>query len=661
MYVCVQLFNGFEMPLWYSVPTDIQQQIFCGSVVLVPLQRRKEVGLVVHTTSEKPLNIACAIKSLYGLGPFPADAHYYNFVQAVSDFYFLRPLHFYQCVRHFVSQDQEEEVVLGSPFVAPESGVVLTPEQQTIVDYVSPFIQEPAYTPVLVHGLTGSGKTEVYRSLIQKCLGSGKAAILLLPEVALAIQFQHLFTQYFSATSVFGFHSASTVAEKQSVWNAVCSSKPVLIIGVHLPVMLPMAHLGLIVVDEEHEHGFVEKRSPRINSKDIAVWRAHRYNIPIVLGSATPSISSLHNVSTKGWKLFQITKRFGGTLPTIQKVILTQPTARRRPFFWVSQELEHAIKNRLSKREQIIIFINRRGFSFFVQCKECGFIIRCQNCSVSLTLHVDQKRQERLRCHYCDYAQSMPTACSQCKAPEKMLIKKGVGTQQVVQIFQQLFPSAVIERADLDSTKKKKQWKETVQRFNAGQIDILIGTQTITKGYHFPNVTLVGILWADLNLHFPVYNASETTLQQLIQVAGRSGRSTKQGHVIVQVLQDHALFDYLDEMSYMSFCKFEAATRAEIGYPPYVRLACVEIRHKLEKQVDVDAAIVADVMHQTNESLGCNVSILGPAFPVVSRMNKYEIRHIMLKAQSFNSIKNLFSAVRDNVECESELLISMSV
>jgi len=410
-----------------------------------------------------------------------------------------------------------------------------------------------------------------------------------------------------------------------------------------LPIVLPIVNLGLIIIDEEHEQGFREKRAPYLNSKEIALWRAFVCKIPIILGSATPSLISLYNVERKGWKLFRLTKRFAGAFPVIEKVILSDKEGKRRKNFWISEPLRVAIQETLARKEQVMLFINRRGYSFFVQCKGCGFIFQCERCSVSLTLHVGGSGEQTLRCHYCDHMIHLPSVCPACKIGGKSLLKKGVGTQQIVSIVQELFPNAIIERADLDTTKKKHSWKQTVINFKEGRIDILIGTQTITKGYDFPSVTLVGILWADLNLHFPVYNASETTLQQLIQVAGRAGRHKPGSMVIVQTMHDHPVYDYLNEKKYVSFCKQELEDRKCAQYPPFVRLACIELRHKNAEIVQQDAVMLAQKLRDESVYAGGVVRVLGPAFPLVSRVADIEIRQIVLKAPSHQALTRLLA------------------
>lgn len=643
------MLNGFDKPLWYKIPQELVSLVQEGTLVLVPLQRRKESALIVSVFENLPAPVTFAIKEISNLEPVPADNNYRELLKKLSRFYFVSQLYFYQRIRHFLQEHTVEEVPLISidqPQILDHKTVLLTHEQQTVIDYVTPHIITPAYTPTLIHGVTGSGKTEVYKQLINTALMHGKSAILLLPEVTLALQFEHLLRKQMPHITIIGFHSATKISEKRALWQALLSGKPLLIIGVHLPILLPMANLGIIIIDEEHEQGFQEKKHPKINSKEIALWRAHLYKIPIVMGSATPSLTSLYNVAHQGWKMLSITKRFSGAFPTIEKVILTDQQHKRRRNFWISSQLEKAVRACLEKKEQVIIFLNRRGYSFFVQCKSCGFIFQCPHCSVSLTLHVSPEIT-KLRCHYCDHSRVLPPACPECKAPEKELIKKGVGTQQVVQIFKDLFPGAVIERADMDSTTKKKTWQNTVDLFGQGKIDILIGTQTITKGYHFPGVTLVGVLWADLNLHFPLYNASETTLQQIIQVAGRAGRQRPGGKVIVQIMRDHPIFNYLDEQTYIQFCKSELAERKECMYPPFARIACIELRHKDSEQIDRDAKQIANLLKQLNEELKLDAQILGPALPIVHKIQNYEVRHIILKSPAFKYLHPLLKLAHE--------------
>lgn len=276
-----------------------------------------------------------------------------------------------------------------------------------------------------------------------------------------------------------------------------------------------------------------------------------------------------------------------------------------------------------------------------------------------MTTKPGQEKKSMLCCHYCEYKLAPPNSCTSCKAGSAHLLKKGIGTQQVVEIFQELFPYARIARADLDSTSKKKIWHKTVEQFEHGDLDILIGTKSVTKGYHFPLVTLVGILWADLNLHFPAYNAAETTLQQIIQVAGRAGREHEKSTVIVQALHDHQIFQYVNEERYLEFCKEELIMRQMAKYPPALRLASIELRHKDVAQLELDAQVVSELLQQYNQEHKLEIAILGPSLPVVFKIKDYEMRHILLKAQAFKSLHKLLQCI-DRSAFASEIFLVTS-
>lgn len=649
MYVLVRLIKGFGKPLFYRIPESNTVNIEIGKILNVPIKNQFKPALVLRIYNRLPESVNFDIKDFVNVHDFPDDTNYRSFLEKIAKFYFMPTLHFYRRINSFLLKkprikpfDQSnKKKALPSENKTP----ILTQEQQEVVNYVQEFIKEPTYKPTLIHGVTGSGKTEVYKNLIIQSIEKNKSVILLLPEVSLSLQFQYLLEKQLPENiKIISFHSASRPSEKEELWQRLISNQPTLIIGVHLPILLPIANLGLIIIDEEHEQNFQEKKHPKINSKEVAIWRAQHYNIPIILGSATPSINSLYSCKKNSWKYFQLKKRFSGRLPEIQTVLLNQKVKKRRPSFWISQELHDAILDRLEKKEQIIIYLNRRGYSFFVQCKKCGFIFQCPDCSVSLTVHSNNDNI-KLHCHYCDYKQDLPSSCPECKAGNKELLKKGIGTQQAVNIIKNLFPQALVERADLDSTSKKRSWQETVQNFDEGKIDILIGTQVITKGYHFPNVTLVGILWADLNLHFPVFNASETTLQQLIQVAGRAGRGEKKSCVIVQTMQDHDIFKYLHEPDYLKFCKQELELREMVKYPPFIRLVQIELKNTDSYRIEQDAYDLHQNLELINNKYNLDIRILGPSKPVVHRIQKTESRLIYLKAKSFKNVHELINKV----------------
>ncbi|HJM68425.1 MAG TPA: primosomal protein N' [Candidatus Babeliales bacterium] len=637
MYIQVKLLKGFAKPLTYKLPPELESTQLEGSIVEVPIRSYTSYAFVEKQFSTLSYKPSFTIKTAHSLMPFPGDSEYLNFIKKVSYYHQIDSLRLIKRMRNFLIQERSDGIAPGV-VQQRKQAVTLTDDQQKVVESLIPDLTAGKFSPSLLHGVTGSGKTEVYKKLIVQNFLNNKTTILLLPEVTLALQFENILKSSLEQDiPTFGFHSGIAPKAKKELWQALLSNNPILIIGVHLPILLPISNLGLIIIDEEHESGFQEKKHPKLNTKEIALIRAQQYKIPILLGSATPSISSLHNVKQKGWNFFQLTKRFRGNFPEVQTVYLSDKKRRRN--FWISKELDQQIGDRLAKKEQAIIFINRRGFSFFVQCKDCNFIFDCKACSVSLTLHA----HGRLSCHYCDYGQDMPDICPKCT--KKEFLKKGIGTQQVVSILEDLFPQALVGRADMDTTVKRKNWQKTLADFQSGDIDILVGTQTITKGYHFPKVTLVGILWADLNLHFPMYNASETTLQQLIQVAGRAGRESLESTVVVQAMQEHPIFDYLNEVDYPTFHKREIEARSMLRYPPCGRFCEIELMHTNKALIEREAIQVAALLHKGNKG---DIFVLGPAVPPIDKIKNSYRRKIYLKAPSMAAIIELYGSIDQN-------------
>lgn len=641
MFIQVRLLHGFREPLWYQIPHDWDRQQLLGALVIVPLRSKNFPALVEQCTTTKP-SVNFEIKFACSWQLLPADVEYKKLLAYVSWYYQVPQLHLLKRLRTFLMQSHEKisEDIPALAQKKKEEAIILTQEQQAVVDFINPFLQEEhkKFVPTVLHGVTGSGKTEVYKRLIENAYALGKSTILLLPEVSLAVNFTFLLKQQLPSTiEIYSFHSATSIKDKRALWHHVRSSRPVVIVGVHLPILLPIDNLGLIIIDEEHDAGFQEKKYPKINNKEVAIWRAQQLKIPILLGSATPSLSSLHRVKTAGWHFFQLKKRFAGVFPQVQLVKMDALVKRRN--FWISRELEHAIKDRLAKKEQAILFLNRRGVNFFVQCKECNFIFSCAHCSVSLTRHEDNI----LLCHYCGFSIPKPSLCTQCKTDEKNFLHKGIGTQQLVTILSDLFPQARIARADVDATINKKKWQQTIHNFKEGEIDILVGTQTITKGYHFPRVTLVGVIWADLNLHFPLFNASEIVLQQLIQVAGRAGRQLAGGTVIVQTMMHHSVFEYLNEIDYLKFYAHEIQSRAAVGYPPVLKLAEIELSHEDETVVEEESARFIATLQESNNKRTSPLLILGPAKPLVHKIKNTFSRKIYIKGSVIKDLITLYS------------------
>jgi primosomal protein N' (replication factor Y) len=631
MFIKVKLFSGFPEPLLYQVPDDWTTAPIVGSLVKVPMRNKFCSGVVTEVLHNKP-EVGFGIKPAQSIQNFPQDSFYNHFIQKLATYHHVEEIHFLKRIQSFLKHKKEVALTSEQSF-KDQQAFLLTSEQLAVVEHIKPLISNPLFSPTVLHGVTGSGKTEVYKKLIEHAITQQKTVLLLLPEVTLAVQFEQLLRkQLLQSIPILSFHSATDAQDKKKLWHNLLQKKSQLIIGVHLPVLLPLPNLGLIIVDEEHEVGYQEKKHPKVNSKEAAILRAQLHGIPIILGSATPSITTLYNVKARNWKLFQLKKRFTGAFPKINFVNLLDKKERR--CFWLSDQLIQGIKQQLQKKEQTILFLNRRGVSFFVQCKGCAFVFNCPSCSVSLTLHGDNS----LRCHYCQYKTTQPDCCPTCK--DKELLKKGIGTQQIVTLLQKIVPHARIARADLDSTVNRAHWQNTVNAMHEGTIDILVGTQTITKGYHFKNVTLVGILWGDSNLNFPYYNAQETTLQQLIQVAGRAGRCHPESQVIVQALRHNQIFNYVHEIDYLNFYEQELAQRKEVGYPPLKRFAEIELKHTKEATVEDESNKLASLLIGNKD-----IIVLGPTQPPVAKIKKVFSRKIYIKADSFNAISNAYQTI----------------
>lgn len=634
MYIEVKLLNNFNKLLTYAIPESWPQKPIIGSIVTVPLKSTEQLAMVQKILVKKP-NAKFEIRDALELEVLPDDKNYFTYLEKLAGYYNLEPINFLMRLKSFIHTNSEE---IDARISTEELEIKnqLSEEQQKIYESLVCDVIENKFSASLIYGVTGSGKSEIYKKLIEAAISQDKSAIFILPEVSLALEFERKFRAYFgNSIDIFSFHSGTSQKDKKQLWNFLLNNRPVLIVGVHQPVFLPIFNLGLIIVDEEHETGYQEKKHPRINSKEAALIRAKEYGIPIILGSATPSLTSFYNVEMGRWKLFELRERFRGKFSEIKVVELLKDKVGRKNF-WISSELEKAIHLRLLKKEQVIIFLNRRGFSFFIQCEDCGAISSCKNCDVSLTLHSDNM----LRCHYCEYFCGMPELCSECSSVK--FLKKGLGTQQVVSILEKLYLGAKIGRMDLDVSANKKKSQQLIQDFESNQIDILVGTQSVTKGYNFPNVTLVGVIWGDLDLSLPIYNAYETTVQKLIQVAGRAGRFDKPGQVIVQVLSQNSNLDkYVHEKDYISFIKKELKQREIFEYPPYVRLFELEVRNTSEASLNKDVLKIVEVLNSCDEIF----NLLGPVNPPVSRVNKVYRKIFYIKVSDYRIMNKIYSKI----------------
>jgi len=503
----------------------------------------------------------------------------------------------------------------------------------------------------LLHGITSSGKTEVYAKLIQEVLDAGKQVLFLLPEIALTTQIITRLQMYFG-NQISVFHSKYSMNERVEVWKNVLEnkSKAGIILGARSALFLPFSNLGLIVVDEEHETSYKQfDPSPRYNARDAAIVLAKLHDAKILLGSATPSLESYFNAAQKKYGLVALNRRHGNVqLPKIELIDIKEKQRKKEMKGYFSDRMLLLIQEALDAKEQVILFQNRRGYSPVVECKTCGISPECPNCDVTLTFH---KYKHELRCHYCNYQRAMPNSCGACGS--NTLDTKGFGTEQIEMELKLLFPDFKIGRMDLDTTRGKYGYQKIIGAFESKEIDVLVGTQMLSKGLDFENVSLVGILNADTMLNFPDFRAHERAYQMMVQVSGRAGRSKKQGNVAIQTYNpNHQILQQVSITSYAEMYKEQLQDRWEYKYPPYYRLIKITLTHRDYNKVDKGINWLAKAFQQSFGEY-----VLGPTAPAVSRIRNRYIKNLVIKVppkQSLANTKNQITKIKNTFEAVSD-------
>jgi len=457
----------------------------------------------------------------------------------------------------------------------------LMPEQQEALTQIIHSMQQAKPKVVLLHGVTGSGKTEVYLQAIQEAINQGKGAIVLVPEIALTPQTVDRFRARFG-DCVAVLHSSLSDGERHDEWHRIRNGEAQIAIGARSALFAPIENLGILIVDEEHEATYKQEEAPRYNARDVAVMRGHLEGCCVVLGSATPSMESFQNVQRKQYLLSEMKMRVDDrAMPLIRVVDMCLEAENTGQAGLFSRELIDAIYDRLNQHEQVILFLNRRGFSTSLQCNQCGYVAECSSCSVSMTYH---KKAHKLLCHICGAEENVPQRCPSCRDPEFKY--SGAGTEKIEEVLSKLCPKAKVARMDSDTMRKKDAYRTVLDKFRTGKIDILLGTQMIAKGLDFPNVTLVGVLNADTSLNMPDFRAGERTFQLLTQVAGRAGRGEKAGEVIVQAhTPHHPAIQAARNLDYAGFRDQDLAFRKELSYPPFSHLVLVTFKGEVESEV----------------------------------------------------------------------------
>jgi primosomal protein N' (replication factor Y) len=483
-------------------------------------------------------------------------------------------------VRRDPDADNLEEFIESAP-------LTLNPDQAAALDAILAALADPvAAKPILLLGVTGSGKTEVYLQAARRALDLGKTVLVLVPEISLTPQTVRRFKSRFAAMrdQVAVLHSNLSQGERFDEWHRIRKGTARIVIGARSAVFAPLPDLGLILVDEEHENTYKQENVPRYHGRDVAVLRAAFEPCAIVLGSATPSLESWHNTETGKYQLVRLNQRAdSASMPLVRVVDMRlEQNKQKGGVAILSDKLRSALEQRLEKGEQSILFLNRRGFARSLQCPSCGHVCQCPHCAVALTYH---RTDERLVCHVCGHQAIVPRKCPECKSPA--IILQGYGTQKVEEVLAKVLPKAKFARIDADAMRRKNALRDTLAAFKAHKIDILIGTQMIAKGLHFPNVTLVGILNADLSLHVPDFRAGERTFQLITQVAGRAGRGDLEGEVIVQTFTPHSpSIQYARKHDFDGFSEQEMEFRRQFSFPPYAHCAVLTSRSTHERRAE---------------------------------------------------------------------------
>jgi primosomal protein N' (replication factor Y) len=732
--------SPLKQPLMYEVPLDLRDQVSVGMRVLIPLGKRKVVGIVFEMMSETDLTETRPILALLDQQPILDSAliqlsrwmaQYYlatigevlgtilpptlrgesqrTVVARPGSFLVSHPLdqkilallrqkhgkisvkflnreisggNVYQSLERLESQGAIEirerlpglrrrlkEVRLDRDPAVPQAQgrFIPNPEQDRALQQIDSRLQKGGFETFLLHGVTGSGKTEVYLRAIERVRQSGRRSLILTPEISLTPQLMDRLNDRFPGR-IGVLHSGLTAAERWAHWWHIGRGNVDVVVGARSAVFAPLRDLGLIVVDEEHDSSYKQEEGVRYNGRDVAVVRGKLSGCPVVLGSATPAIESYDNCRQGRYRLLEITNRVNERpLPRIEIVDLRSelkrpcagsinknskpqksvPLKKKNPTHGlISQQLAEALRENYEKSRQSLIFLNRRGFSNFLQCTLCGYVLRCEYCSVTLTLHLKQKT---ICCHHCNFRRAITEICPGCG--NATLSGVGAGTEQIEQSLHQLVPDAHIARMDRDTTSQRGSHETLIRQWEKGQIDILVGTQMITKGHDVTGVTLVGALLADLSLNLPDFRAAERTFQLLSQVAGRSGRGDDPGKVIVQTYTpDHYAIQHLINHDYKGFLQAEMEFRRAVSYPPFSRLVSLRVDGPKSDEVESKAKTLAEKMRERESrktDFRGQIEILGPApAPIYKLRNRYRWQ-LLLKGKQISPLLELANYARN--------------
>jgi len=553
-----------------------------------------------------------------------------------------------------IIHEQADDDPFANVGAEPALEFELTAEQKQALDDVTAHLASRTFGVTLLHGVTGSGKTEVYLQAIGECVRSGRQAIVLVPEISLTPQTVRRFRSRFERLAV--LHSSLTESQRHAQWRAVRQGEADVVVGARSALFAPTPDLGLIVIDEEHENSFKQEETPRYNARDVAVMRAKLENAHAILGSATPSLESWHNAQRGRYHLCSLPDRVAQRpMPPVQIVDMNIEQAGSRRYVILSHRLESAMALALEKGEQVLLFLNRRGFSTFIHCTRCGYVLSCKHCDITLTYH---RKTNTAICHYCNREIPPPETCPDCGAETVKYL--GAGTEKVEDEVRRLFPQYNVQRMDSDTMRTRHSYQEVLEKFASGEANILVGTQMIAKGLDFPNVTLVGVISADSALNMPDFRSGERTFQLIAQVAGRTGRGPKGGRVIVQAYTpEHYSVACASRHDYLAFARTELEHRRQLGYPPFGRIARVLLRGADDNKAAARAEAIAARLHEHAAARKCTV--LGPVPCPISFINRQYRYHVIVKAGSAYHLHRLLDDADKEIASTSAVTVAVDV
>ncbi len=531
-----------------------------------------------------------------------------------------------------------------------ETGPALNADQQLALDHILAVLNSGCHQTVLVHGVTGSGKTEVYIRAIEETISFGRQAIVLVPEISLTPQTCQRFRSRFDRVAV--LHSHLSDAERHWHWQQIAGGEVQVVVGARSAIFAPTPNLGIVVLDEEHDSSFKQDSAPRYSARDVALRRTQAEGIPLVLGSATPSLESWYRAQADDFQLVSLPKRVHDRpLPDVVVVDLRVQEKGPGRRGAISRRLQQEMERALRDDGQIILLLNRRGYSTSIQCPDCGGVIRCTSCDISLTHH---REENKAVCHYCDYTIPAPSVCPECKSTQ--IRYAGLGTQKLEQEIRSRFPGVPCLRMDSDTMQKPGSHEQALARFRSGEVKILLGTQMIAKGLDFPDVTLVGVVNADTALHFPEFRAAERTFQLVTQVAGRTGRGGKGGLVVVQTYSpDHPALLAAAQHDYETFARDELPVRAEFQYPPTASMVRLIVRGVVESVTEHFAEYVVQRMREIDAELSTSIRFLGPAPAPIARLYGKFRFHALLQSKDVEAMRAVVTRATNQLKTPGDV------